>query len=265
MIATKQRPRAGIPFDAKKLSISIVSHGQGELMKPLLRDLRPIVKAGAEIQVTINIPEDESFLGDLKQSVHVIRNPVPQGFGANHNQAFSKTRREWFSVLNPDIRCSAEVFAPLVGVLADPEVGVIAPCVVSPLGKVEDSVRHYPSVPRITLRVFKRWLGMRMSSDYAIAGSTPVSVDWAAGMFMLFSSRNFEEVGGFDERYFMYLEDADICRRLGRQGHRTFVLPHVSVQHDARRGSFKNAKHLRWHLTSMLTFFLTYYFNWNAH
>lgn len=74
-------------------------------------------------------------------------------------------------------------------------------------------------------------------------------------MFMLFRSQDFERLGGFDERYFLYYEDVDICVRAGQQGMRVVACPKVSVVHDARRDSRRSFKHLRWHLASMVRFF----------
>lgn len=242
-------------FDASTLAISIVSHGQGALIRNLLQDLQPLVRAGAQVLLTLNLPEDESSFAGLEEGVLVIRNPSPLGFGANHNQACSHTTRRWFAVLNPDIRCDPAVFGVLTAALAATGAGLVAPRVTAPDGRTEDSARRYPSVPRIASRVVRRLRGERLPPDYALEGSgEPVAVDWAAGMFLLFESARFRAVGGFDTRYFMYLEDADICRRLGTAGRRTLVIPAVSVVHDARRATGRSLRHLRWHLASMARF-----------
>ena len=92
------------------------------------------------------------------------------------------------------------------------------------------------------------------SADYTYADNEDVDVDWVAGMFMIFPSRIYREVKGFDTRFFMYLEDADICRRLKRAGYRVVCDTRQVVIHDARRSSFKNRQHLKWHMRSMLRF-----------
>ena len=73
-------------------------------------------------------------------------------------------------------------------------------------------------------------------------------------MFLLFDAAAYRSVGGFDERYFMYLEDADICRRLWSKGRRVLAAPSVSVVHDAQRASSYNLKHMYWHGISMVKF-----------
>jgi GT2 family glycosyltransferase len=104
------------------------------------------------------------------------------------------------------------------------------------------------------MRVLRRIFGQRLRPDYSLDGDVPFAVDWAAGMFLLFDSAAYRSVGGFDERYFMYLEDADICHRLWAKGRRVIAAPSVSVVHDAQRASRRSLKHMRWHGASMARF-----------
>jgi GT2 family glycosyltransferase len=73
-------------------------------------------------------------------------------------------------------------------------------------------------------------------------------------MFVMFRREAFDAVRGFDERYFMYFEDADICRRLWSRGLKVLYVPAATVVHDARRRSHRDPQHLRWHLRSALRF-----------
>ena len=91
------------------LALSIVSHGQGELVESLLDDLSTLDFSefeSVQILVTLNISEDEGFLSKYLKDVIVIRNVRPLGYGANHNQAFAFSEADFFIVLNPDIRIS---------------------------------------------------------------------------------------------------------------------------------------------------------------
>jgi GT2 family glycosyltransferase len=76
-------------------------------------------------------------------------------------------------------------------------------------------------------------------------------------MFMLFRSAVFAELQGFDERYYLYYEDVDLCRRLRGRGYDVRLVPSVSATHDARRESRRSLRHLRWHIASMLCYFAT--------
>lgn len=236
------------------LAISIVSHNQGHLIKNLLHDLTPIIKAGAEVILTLNTPEDESFINEFTQNIIVIRNKRPLGFGENHNNANLQTKKDWFAVLNPDVRCETKIFEDLFIAHTIANAGVVAPRVIGVDGKTEDSIRRYPSILRILSRVLCRILGRRLTPDYELHDERHICVDWVAGMFLLFKSDNFRKIGGFDTRYFMYLEDADICRRLNSLSFPTVVVPEVSVFHDARRATGRSLQHFRWHLLSLFRF-----------
>lgn len=238
---------------APRISYSIVSHGQGTLIRPLLEDLQSLndmQEATAEIIVTLNIPEDEQFLeaaGALPLTV--LRNSRRQGFGSNHNAAFRRAAGAIFVVLNPDVRMQDFSSAPMFEALADPVAGAWAPLVRRPGGGIEDSARRFPTLRRLGRRVL---LGER-TRDYATDRS-PLAVDWVAGMFIAFPRMAFQQINGFDERYFMYMEDAEICRRLERSGLRVIYDPRTEILHNAQRSSRKNLQHLRWHLRSAARF-----------
>ena len=78
-------------------------------------------------------------------------------------------------------------------------------------------------------------------------------------MFMLAKRDAFREVSGFDEGYFLYYEDIDLCRRLRRAGFDICLVPSARVIHDARRTSHRSLRYLRWHLASMCRYLTTRY------
>jgi len=235
-----------------RISISVVSHGQMALVFSLLQDLhRCCSDHPVELLLTLNIPEPQPIGLDLTPwSVRVICNDTPKGFGANHNQAFSLASGEYFCVLNPDIRLSTCPFAELLRVLHDPGVGVVGPQVLSPAGQIEDSARKFPKPQKIVSKL----LGSVPLADYPPT-SGPISVDWIGGMFMLFRRTVFKNIQGFDERYFLYYEDVDLCARLHLAGLQSRLCPNVQVVHDARRSSHRKLRYLLWHVRSMLRFF----------
>lgn len=231
------------------LTLSIVSHGQGNLIRHLLGDLCRLNLPGISIILTLNIPEDEAWLAAAEGlPVRIIRNDRPLGFGANHNQAFACSTDDLFCVVNPDIRLPDDSLARLPLYFEDPRVAACAPLVVGSDGDVQDSARRFPNFPRLARRVLLR----QRQADYA--PDAAADVDWVAGMLVLFRREAFAQVEGFDERYFMYLEDADICRRLRHAGWKTLYQPSVVVVHDARRDSHRSLRHLRWHMRSMIRF-----------
>ncbi len=85
-----------------------------------------------------------------------------------------------------------------------------------------------------------------------LVGLNCFNTDWLAGMFLLLRREAFAAVGGFDERFHMYCEDADLCLRLQLAGWRVRLVEDVAVVHAAQRASRRSWQHLRWHLTSLL-------------
>jgi GT2 family glycosyltransferase len=237
-----------------KISISIVSHLQIEMVIGLLCDINKYCyNFSLEVILTLNIAESVNF-DDTEFSfpIIIIKNPTPQGFGTNHNQAFSHAHGLYFCVMNPDIRLSCNPFESLIACFSDASFGVVAPLVLGADGGIEDSARYFPSPLKIVCKVF----GGCRGSDYPIAG-TPFFVDWVGGMCMLFPAQVFRQLSGFDQRYFLYYEDVDLCGRLKLAHYQAVVCPQVSVIHHAHRSSHRHFKYLRWHLSSMLRFFLS--------
>jgi N-acetylglucosaminyl-diphospho-decaprenol L-rhamnosyltransferase len=239
-----------LPVD---ISISVVSHAQIGLVAALLVDLQTQCSDSSfEVILTLNLDEELPFALDrFAWPVKVIRNLVPQGFGANHNQAFKLANGKFFCVVNPDIRLVDNPFPSLVAYLSDPSVGVVAPLVLGSNGAPEDSARLFPS----PLQIFRKISG-KVPLDYEI-GALSFRPDWVGGMFMLYSKKIFQCLGGFDERYFLYYEDVDICARLRLLGYEVAVCVDANVVHHAQRTSHKSFKYRRWHLRSMARFFLS--------
>ena len=236
--------------DSPLISISVVSHGQAALVDLLLRDLATHLKTPVEVVLTVNITEGLPFdPASLAFPVRVLINPQPKGFGANHNAAFRESGCRYFCVLNPDIRLESDPFPALIACLADPSLGVAAPLIRNPAGSIEDNARLFPT-PWTIVRKALAGSGL----DYA-TGTQIIYPDWVAGMFMLFPRDVFAEVGGFDERYFLYYEDVDLCARLSAIGRWAAICPQACAVHAARRESRRSLRHLRWHISSMFRFF----------
>jgi hypothetical protein len=240
--------------DRPDISLSVVSHSQIILVAELLTDLQKHCgDLRFEIILTLNLDESLPFaLEDFSYPIRLVRNTRPLGFGANHNQAFSSASGRYFCIINPDIRLSSNPFSALLACLEDSGAGVAAPIVLGENGELEDNARRFPS----PLTLIGKLTGKRQPPDYAI-GNEPIFPDWVAGMFMLFRRAVFEELGGFDERYFLYYEDVNICARLRLRGHEAVLCPQASVVHHAQRHSHRNIRYMRWHLQSMARYLLS--------
>lgn len=236
------------------VSISIVSHAQGGMVDALLTDLNQFFEFEYfEVLLVVNVPEELPFTSsDFPFTLKIIENSASKGFSENHNNAFSMSLGEYFCVMNPDIRLTSNPFTPLMLLLQDTSIGLVAPLVISPTGIIEDSARSFPTPLTILCKVFG---GCRKSS-YVIQ-EAPIFPDWVGGMFMLFPREVYEVLGGFDDHYFLYYEDVDICARLSLTGRRVVLSPNAVVVHHAQRSSRRRLIFAGWHLRSMLRFFLS--------
>lgn len=171
-----------------------------------------------------------------------MHNSEPHGFGANHNAAFKQCDSDYFFVLNPDLELLENPFPALLSALADVHTGCAYPVQTSSDGKRQDFERDLPTPSAIVKRRFSK-TGTRLPA--------PPQARWASGAFMAFNASVFCTLGGFDERYNMYCEDADICLRLQLAGFR-LVRAETTVVHHAQRQSLTNFRHLAWHVRSLL-------------
>ncbi len=235
-------------------SISIVSHSQGSLVANLLADIERFCACEKLcVVLTLNLPEQLPFTADsFSFSMKIICNTAPQGFAANHNQAFAQITGEYFCVMNPDIRFSSDPFPSLLECLKNPVVGVTAPLVLGETGEIEDSARHFPSPLKLLCKAF----GGCKGGDYLVRDEN-IYPDWVGGMFMLFPRDIFKQLGGFDQRYFLYYEDVDLCARLRLLRYEVVLCPKARVVHLAHRSSHRSFRYFRWHLNSLSRFFFS--------
>ena len=221
------------------------------LVTQLLDDLQAQCSAEhIEIILTRNVPETHNFNPEeFSLPLRLIDNPSSKGFGANHNAAFKIATGDYFCVLNPDIRLKENPFPALIALAQQTGAGVVAPRIVTISGLREDSARRFPT----PFELLRKALG---GESEVVSDAPDASVpDWIAGMFMLFPRSVFDELRGFDERYFLYYEDVDLCARLALAGYKRLVCSDVTVVHDARRSSHGNLRYAAMHLKSIVRFF----------
>lgn len=235
------------------VSVSIVSHKHGPMIKSLVDKLLTFACV-KQIILTINVPEQYPIFYDRR--VSIIVNSRPKGFGENHNDAFKLTTADFFCVLNPDIVFETDPFPILMRSFSKDSIALVAPLIINSTGAREDSMRTFLTPYRLFIRAFSKGSG-EFDSNTPKVNIWP---DWVAGMFMLFRSSAYTTVGGFDTKYYMYCEDADICTRLWLSGFSVLGCLDVSVIHDAQRASHRSLNHLSWHLKSLLRYFFVHSF-----
>ena len=224
-----------------KVTVSVVSHRQAPLAMLLLADLNQLCRSAInKVVLTCNLPEPLALdPASFQFPIQTIINPTPVGFGANHNQAFQRCDSEWFLVINPDVRLTFDVINTLV-VRATDRTGLLAPQETDEAGRDVQNLRGLIT----PWEVIQRKLLMHERQPPKLHG-------WVKGMFMLIKTEAYQEIGGFDERYFMYCEDFDLCARLMLQGWSVDHHADLRVMHTWQRQSHRSIGHLAQHLRSM--------------
>jgi GT2 family glycosyltransferase len=181
--------------------------------------------------------------------VHLVPVPVNDGFAAGVNRGARATRSDYLLLLNPDSLPEPDLCAALAGWLdRHPGVGAVGPRITNTDGTVQASARRFPDFTTAIAgrsswltRVLPRNPLSRHNLPGMDAGPGEVmDVDWVSGACMMVRRAAFDEIGGMDEGFFLYWEDADFCRRLAAAGWRTQYWPAVSVLHTAS-GSSRHA------------------------
>lgn len=250
----------------KKITVSIVSHGHCTLVLNLLRTLIELQEPSLnKIVVTINHPGlDVALVQELRQLVHELCcvgppqleltwcvNSTPLGFSANHNKAFAQCTSEYFLVLNPDISFDVNPFPLMLSSINELDAAMVYPAQTDTLINLLDFERELVTPFSLLRRYANKLLSERFQGTRRSKSKSQMKFDWASGSFMLFKSDKFKYVNGFDERYFMYCEDVDICLRMQIKGYSLVKAP-CSVIHNSQRQTLKNRQHLFWHAQSLL-------------
>lgn len=170
------------------------------------------------------------------------------GFAGGINRAAAATRAPYLLWLNPDTTLDGPVIETLSTWLdTHPTTGLVAPRVLNDDGTVQASARRFPG-PSTVVAGRSTWLSRHFPGNWltrrnlvAREARDPVLVDWLAGSCLLTRRDLFTELGGLDEAFFMYWEDADYARRAARRGFECVYLPAVTVTHAGGRSAAKNA------------------------
>ena len=192
--------------------------------------------------------------------VHLPQNP---GYGRAHNFAIRcglALGSDYHLVLNPDIHFSPDVLPAMLHYMeANREVGLLSPRVKYPNGHPQHLCKLLPTPLDLLIRRFcpplHRLTGRLAQYELHHSGYDRImDVPALSGCFMLIRASVLRDVGGFDERFFLYFEDVDLTRRIGGVA-RTLYFPHVSIVHDYGKGSYKSVRLTLCHTLSAIRYF----------
>jgi GT2 family glycosyltransferase len=226
----------------------IVNFNSGHELRHALQSLADQGRADWEAIVVDNASSDgsESVVGDFAPHARLIRNRENRGFGAGVNQGLAAARAPLVLIMNPDCRLLAGALETMRRELeAHQSCGIVGPRILDPDGGVQGSARGDPDMWTglfgRTSRLRRALPDLAVSKRNVMGGAedrgSSVVVDWVSGACLLAQREVLASVGGFDERYFLYWEDADLCRRLRARGYDVRYVPAATAVHRVGQSS----------------------------
>lgn len=226
--------------------------------------LQQLLEQGARlIYLVDNSPQDFDTFQDWQPPprVVVIATRRNLGYGRANNIAIrdSVRRHKYHLVCNPDIALGPDTLSGLYNLMENrPDVGLCSPRIVGTDGQLHHLCKRLPSPLDLAIRRFTpaTWFEAQRA-HYEMRDHSyeqPMEAPFLSGCFMFFRSQVLARLDGFDERYFLYIEDLDLSRRAGALA-RNLYTPDIQIVHGAQRGAYKSLRLLRYFSTSVFRYF----------
>jgi len=240
-----------------KISASIVTYNENtDILKRVINNFLSI-DLEKELVIVDNSPTD--YLRRPCEEYDIVTyifNGKNLGFGKGHNVAFKNLSNvsEFHLIINADTYFNGLDIKNLIEwMYINKDVSLSVPKVYFPDGTLQHTIRDVPT----PMSLIKRRLNIKQNELNSIEPAEISEIPVAHGCFFIFNTEVFKKLGGFDERFFMYMEDIDITIRAKRFG-KTVINPNYKIFHEYRRGSSKNFKLFLWHISSAISFFWKY-------
>jgi N-acetylglucosaminyl-diphospho-decaprenol L-rhamnosyltransferase len=228
------------------LAVAVVNHNAGPFLAGCLDS---IAASSGEVATEVVLVDNASTDRSVDRAtaghpdVRVIRNPDNRGFARAANQALAATTAPFVLLLNPDAQIVGGKLESLVKVARErPRAGAIGALVRNPDGTIQPSARRVPRLGEALGHAFlgPLWRENPWTRSYTMAGwdrATEREVGWVSGSAMLLRREVIDEVGPFDEGYFMYVEEVDWCYRFKRAGWEVWHCPDALAVHHGGRST----------------------------
>lgn len=248
------------------LDIIIITHNHGQYLQNCLSSIFSSFKIKVNLILIINNSKDKKSLKIAKKfsQVKTIINKKPKGLSANLNQGIRLSKRDFILILNPDTMVTRAAIEKLINFMKkNPKVGICGPKLIFPDGSLQYSARRFPNLKTFLIRRTPlRWF-LKQSKDNLnhlgidLNHSKTQPVDWLLGACLLLRRKMIDDIGLFDEKYYLYVEDIDYCFRAWRKGWQVWYVPEaVVIHHHLALSDKKPFSIYSWyHLKSMWRYF----------
>ena len=259
-----------------QLSICIVAYNNYDDISKAVSSLeeftpKAIIKQIYIVDNSVNSEKQKDDLTVLKteidkyEDVCIVSSGENLGFGKGHNFIIDRIESEYHAIVNPDIEFIEDAFTPIIKYMDNNrDVGMCIPNIVDENGERLQVYRKELTVSDMFIRMFFKNLFPKRVAEHTLQNENytkPFQVPFGQGSFLVIRTELFKKLGGFDDRFFMYLEDADLCKRVN-QISKLMYYPGASVIHKWEQGSHKNKKLLRYHIQSMRKYFQKWGYKW---
>ena len=245
------------------LDIVIVNHNSTEELLVCLSSIEQSDRGGVSVVVVDNGSQDNvDRIRQYYPWVRLVKDKCNVGFARAANSGLSRGTADYAMIMNPDTVVSPRFFQIMYDfMVANRDIGIVGPKVLDEDGALQGSARSFPTLPTLLFgrRSFLTMLFPRLSLSrksvpaFSSDGVSPMDVEWVSGACMLVRRDAIDTVGPFDERFFVYWEDVDWCRRMRQAGWRVVYFPQASIMHSVGVSSDKRF------LWSLLTFHVSFF------
>lgn len=243
------------------LSASVVLYG-GAGAARLLLDSFAQHEGGTQLYLVDNASPDDTLdsleAGGLPPHTEILRMSENRGFGAGHNAVLPLLKSRYHAVINPDIVLRDDAIRQMAAWMDEhPDVVITTPQLLFPDGRKQFTAKRRPALLPLVARQLNLG-GLKKYDDHYLMLDEDLTkeqdIEFCSGSFFVIRTEVFREIGGFDEGYFMYVEDADITQKALQKGRAVF-LPQVAVIHEWARDAHRKPRQFLWQLRSMMRYF----------
>lgn len=262
----------------KDICVTMVTTNEAQTVKTCLTSLYEDIK-GTDLDLAIVVVDNastdgiENMLKTNFPDVQFIRQETNEGFGKSHNKAMSECKAKYYFVLNPDTEFPKDqgLMQHLYAFMEKhTRVGMVGPKIVYPDGSLQYSIFRFPTFTQPVYsrtKLGKKGRGKKIADHFLMKDfdhNATIPVDWIMGSAMFVRGAAIDKVGMFDDRFWMYAEDSDWCRRMWEAHMPVYYVHDVYIKHVHGRASAKvpgiiNAllknKYARIHIMSWLKYF----------